>query len=900
MNTRVLLILLVAAFLPLFRSLAATGFGESNPCLVDTENPDIDALVRTPAVRTMIAAALANEWEGLRERSKLGVFFSHGPNPSGAWRFQLIERVDPFPPASPLRWSVDDLGNNPPGELFMMSGGGQMQAGFYQPIPEDLSWSIANTSLSGADNDWNDQLILDNGGNNELTAFRNQLNPGAGGIASLYKRFSFPRSSSALNEQPLDGEPWKDDIRRIDFNKQKLVVVIHGWNPDGHTDPYAEKEFSGLLEELHNQIQSNAGVASEWDLYAYNWAGDAATGVTFLGSAGKGHADFGGGSGQQNGTQAAEIGYQHGLVLGKVLRDEYGLSLEKVHFIAHSAGTWVARSASLYLEATKGTSDMAQQVTLLDPYNPHRGFEQWPGTDREDSPLDSESIDEWPILLTDGYRFENAYSLDGAVYGTNERYWGGGSQGTRNGIPTANKQTGWNYLGNTYDWDGHGGPINYYAWTVKPFGQRDSLTAKQRTWLEKGEDVSWEFSMFMEEVKTAESLTLIGQRKKGLYGTGYSASNGTSTTFPSGQRPSPAPTTSGRIAVSVDEHGWVRVMIVPAGGGAAIVAGPSRLGGDGSFQIELEDGRILSGQFDLSISVPTLALDLDGVALAQEFIRVEGSSSYAGTGGVLDEGIGELTLVMVLADGTTLVSVEGTDAFGDPWSASAVGTVDASGNLNAASSDGFSVSGKVGAGGGLEEGSTVVDPPDDVVTNQPPTAYAKKVSSREDQKVAIKLTGKDPDGDPLKFRVAVGPKHGKLTGTAPNLVYVPNANSYGTDSFRFVANDGTIDSSPATIQIVVAAANDPPVARKMKVSVAGNTKKVFRLKGSDIDTPKAKLRYQIVKKPKTGKLKCTKGGKVTYIPKTNYKGTVKFKYRVSDGKLYSKSQNVKIQVKPPA
>ncbi|MCP5524754.1 MAG: tandem-95 repeat protein [Verrucomicrobiales bacterium] len=87
--------------------------------------------------------------------------------------------------------------------------------------------------------------------------------------------------------------------------------------------------------------------------------------------------------------------------------------------------------------------------------------------------------------------------------------------------------------------------------------------------------------------------------------------------------------------------------------------------------------------------------------------------------------------------------------------------------------------------------------------NQPPYANAQTVTTAEDTAVGITLTGGDPDGNPLTYAVATGPAHGTLSGTAPDLTYTPEANYHGGDSFTFVANDGTVDSAPATVSITV-------------------------------------------------------------------------------------------------
>lgn len=96
--------------------------------------------------------------------------------------------------------------------------------------------------------------------------------------------------------------------------------------------------------------------------------------------------------------------------------------------------------------------------------------------------------------------------------------------------------------------------------------------------------------------------------------------------------------------------------------------------------------------------------------------------------------------------------------------------------------------------------------------NHPPVAYGQSVTTDEDTPVAITLTASDPDNDPLSYIIVTSPANGSLTGTAPNLTYTPNPNFYGSDSFTFKVNDGTVDSDPATVSITVTSVNDPPVA----------------------------------------------------------------------------------------
>jgi len=88
--------------------------------------------------------------------------------------------------------------------------------------------------------------------------------------------------------------------------------------------------------------------------------------------------------------------------------------------------------------------------------------------------------------------------------------------------------------------------------------------------------------------------------------------------------------------------------------------------------------------------------------------------------------------------------------------------------------------------------------------NDPPVAYDQEVFTEEDLPVEIILVGFDEDGDALTYDPS-NPEHGTLTGTAPNLVYTPDPDFTGTDSFSFTASDGENQSDTATVTIIVGA-----------------------------------------------------------------------------------------------
>ncbi|MGE5611777.1 MAG: Ig-like domain-containing protein, partial [Bacillota bacterium] len=96
------------------------------------------------------------------------------------------------------------------------------------------------------------------------------------------------------------------------------------------------------------------------------------------------------------------------------------------------------------------------------------------------------------------------------------------------------------------------------------------------------------------------------------------------------------------------------------------------------------------------------------------------------------------------------------------------------------------------------------------VPNHSPVASDLSVSLDEDASASVSLCASDADGNSLTYKLLSGPTHGTLIGTAPNLVYTPDANYNGSDTFTYLANDGTVDSLSATVSITVKVVNDAP------------------------------------------------------------------------------------------
>ncbi|MCE9579264.1 MAG: tandem-95 repeat protein [Deltaproteobacteria bacterium] len=162
-----------------------------------------------------------------------------------------------------------------------------------------------------------------------------------------------------------------------------------------------------------------------------------------------------------------------------------------------------------------------------------------------------------------------------------------------------------------------------------------------------------------------------------------------------------------------------------------------------------------------------------------------------------------------------------------------------------------------------------------------PTGDTGGVAVTEDTAAAFTLTGHDPDGDALTFAVTSAPAHGQLTGTPPQLTYLPDANFAGTDTLQFTVNDGHQISAPATVTLQVAPVNDPPTTGAGAVTTPEDQAIAIVLTGSDADGDP--LSFAITGGPAHGTI-LSGTTSVIYTPAPDFHGDDAFTYTVSDGK----------------
>lgn len=151
----------------------------------------------------------------------------------------------------------------------------------------------------------------------------------------------------------------------------------------------------------------------------------------------------------------------------------------------------------------------------------------------------------------------------------------------------------------------------------------------------------------------------------------------------------------------------------------------------------------------------------------------------------------------------------------------------------------------------------------------------------EDEPIAATLKARDPDGDPLQFRLAKPPKNGEATVDAGGkLSYRPKANWFGNDELMVEVTDGKA-KVPRKVTLAVSAVNDAPAAAALELKAQEDKQARGQVAAKDADGDP--LTYAVGDAPAQGALEVDRVGKLTYTPPANHHGTVTMSVRVSDG-----------------
>jgi ELWxxDGT repeat protein/VCBS repeat-containing protein len=195
-----------------------------------------------------------------------------------------------------------------------------------------------------------------------------------------------------------------------------------------------------------------------------------------------------------------------------------------------------------------------------------------------------------------------------------------------------------------------------------------------------------------------------------------------------------------------------------------------------------------------------------------------------------------------------------------------------------------------------------------VIANTAPVANDDTYIAAQNQPLTVSeisgVLSNDTDvetGQPQRATIATSASNGSVV-LNPNgsFTYTPTAGFVGTDSFTYRANDGVLDSAPATVTISVVA-NTPPVATSDSyTAIAGSTLTVDNFRGvlrNDSDVEANPLTATVVTQAANGTVSLSPDGSFTYTPSAGFIGTDSFTYQANDGQLNSAPATVTLTVR---
>ncbi len=192
--------------------------------------------------------------------------------------------------------------------------------------------------------------------------------------------------------------------------------------------------------------------------------------------------------------------------------------------------------------------------------------------------------------------------------------------------------------------------------------------------------------------------------------------------------------------------------------------------------------------------------------------------------------------------------------------------------------------------------------------NDAPVASPGTLTLDEDVVAVGRLEASDVDSRSLIYSTTVSPTRGTVTITdaaTGAYSYLPSANAFGTDSFKFKVNDGPSetakDSVEKEITLTIRPINDAPVALTVAVTTNEETLVMGNLVATDVDTLPANITYAFTSTPARGTLTLLSAttGAFSYLPALDDNANATFTYEATDSTfLVSNTATVTIQITP--
>ncbi|BAY86177.1 G-D-S-L family lipolytic protein [Calothrix parasitica NIES-267] len=183
-----------------------------------------------------------------------------------------------------------------------------------------------------------------------------------------------------------------------------------------------------------------------------------------------------------------------------------------------------------------------------------------------------------------------------------------------------------------------------------------------------------------------------------------------------------------------------------------------------------------------------------------------------------------------------------------------------------------------------------INPPDNTVE-----AINDSSNINEDTQVSIDVLANDGDGDNLTINSVGSGSNGTTAIVNNEIVYTPDSNFNGTDSFSYEVSNGNGGTDTATVTVNVAPVNDTPVAQNDSATTNQETVVSIKVLENDSDVDGDSLTI-ISADPGSNGNTAIVNNEIVYTPDSNFNGTDSFSYEISDGNGGTNTAQVSVTV----
>ena len=185
--------------------------------------------------------------------------------------------------------------------------------------------------------------------------------------------------------------------------------------------------------------------------------------------------------------------------------------------------------------------------------------------------------------------------------------------------------------------------------------------------------------------------------------------------------------------------------------------------------------------------------------------------------------------------------------------------------------------------------------------NDAPTATLTSATLDEDDSVVLDVlaNASDVDEDTLSISNYTQGTNGTITTNEyDQLVYMPDANYNGTDSFTYTLSDGNGGTVTKTVDLTINSINDAPTSELTSATLDEDSSVILDVLASANDVDEDTLSISDYSQGTNGAVTINENDEIVYTPNTHYSGSDSFTYTISDGNGGTVTKTLNLTINP--